>query len=90
MAPRRLALHGLDPQIAATYTYPLPGAWCWLAIAGVVTGYDLWAELHHKPTASATFGHYAARPVAGPVVVGAGCGLIYHLWQETRSALRHT
>ena len=84
----RLALHGLNPEIRATYTYPFPGAFGWLGVAAVVVGYDLYAEWNKKPTMSSTYGEWYAGPISGPVVFGATCGLLYHLATEAVRALR--
>jgi hypothetical protein len=54
----------------------------WAATLGAVVVYDTWAIKNKRPTMSATMGHYLARPIVGPVVAGAWCGLTYHLLVE--------
>jgi hypothetical protein len=70
-------------------TYPWPGAAGWLALNATWIGYDLWAtkvqrllRRPEKPTMSMTIGHYLAHPVMGPLIAGAGLGMVYHLLIE--------
>lgn len=54
----------------------------WAFTLGSVVGFDTWAIRTKNPTMSRTLGHYLARPVLGPVLAGAWCGLSYHLLAE--------
>lgn len=62
--------------------YPLVGLVGWGVTFGAVIGYDTWAHFAHRPTMSATLGHYLAHPILGPVLAGAWAGLTYHLLIE--------
>lgn len=60
----------------------IPGIVGWAVTLGTVVVYDTWAIRTKRPTMSATLGHFLAHPVLGPVLAGAGGGLMYHLYVE--------
>lgn len=62
--------------------FPLTGLIGWGITLASVVAYDTWAIATHRPTMSATLGHYLAHPVLGPVLAGAWAGLSYHLLIE--------
>jgi hypothetical protein len=54
----------------------------WVATAGVVVSYDVWAAHTGHPTMSRTLGHFLAHPLIGPLLAGAWSLLTYHLLIE--------
>ncbi len=86
----RPRLHGENPEIRATYTFPFPGSLGWVGVLAIVLGYDLWAEMSNppKPTMSATLGYYSTRPVIGPVIIGLAMAIFYHLGIEVHKEHR--
>lgn len=65
-------------------SFPAPGVYGWLAVAGVVVSYDTWAIRAGRPTMSRTLGHYLKHPIIGPMLAGVWMGLTYHLLTEER------